>query len=505
MTITFPVLEVLSAAAICTSQSALISCSRIPGTFTKYVNSFFSSSVSDFSLGTMSDRFLLSFGWIESINCSSSSSSERDSEDSSSSSSSSKSKFSSSESSGSSSASSVSTTSSAAGGISSSSSSPMLSLRSLAINSSSDMESSEGSSFSLCPAGPFINSSSAAWRSSSERNSSSSSSTTGFFCSGSGSISSSSSVITSSSSGISSAFSSFTAFWGFVDISWAASTISLFSSWTFSSSTFSSGISIPCAEAAARIVSSRLKFEKSNAGFSSFIFSAASASSLKRLFCTGALGTSISSGTIFFIESGIFSVGIFRFSTGVSVSVENAFFSSADSERSAFSKPSVFSSETASADSSAVSSAVLTDSSATFSLVFSTFTLPVSGSSSGTLSYSFSEAGSRSISSWTSFVCSVETMLSSISSILRLPKMSRSPLEILSWRLSTPSRSSLLIWILSIDSLPWFSAFSAFSSSLMVSASSGFRSFGTNCCSYRSFSAPVRAPIRCFRSIAFIT
>ena len=32
-----------------------------------------------------------------------------------------------------------------------------------------------------------------------------------------------------------------------------------------------------------------------------------------------------------------------------------------------------------------------------------------------------------------------------------------------------------------------------------------FRSFGTNCCSYRSFSAPVRAPIRCFRSIAFIT
>ena len=51
ITMIFPVLDVLSAAAICTSHNVSTNCSFIPGTFTKYVNNCFSSSVSSFSSG----------------------------------------------------------------------------------------------------------------------------------------------------------------------------------------------------------------------------------------------------------------------------------------------------------------------------------------------------------------------------------------------------------------------------------------------------------------------
>ena len=158
ITMTFPVLEVLSAAAICTSQSALISCSFIPGTFTKYVNSFFSSSVRVFSLGIISDGLFFFFGWMESMNCSSSSSSLRGAFSASSSSSSDSYSESSSYSSSSESSSTSFASSTAAILGTSSSSCPMLSLSILAMNSSSDIASSAF----LRPAGPFMNSSSAA-------------------------------------------------------------------------------------------------------------------------------------------------------------------------------------------------------------------------------------------------------------------------------------------------------------------------------------------------------
>ena len=57
------------------------------------------------------------------------------------------------------------------------------------------------------------------------------------------------------------------------------------------------------------------------------------------------------------------------------------------------------------------------------------------------------------------------------------------------------------------SSLSVFSVFSAFSASAFFSsfASSGVRSFGTNCCSNFAFSAPVSSPMRIFRSYAFMT
>ena len=238
----------MSAAAICTSYKVSTSCSFIPGTFTKYVNNCFSSSVSSFSLGTISLGSAPFSGWIDSIKRSSSSSSVR--------------------------------------------------------GWASSVPSVSSSGFrSVFPIGPWRNSSSALLRSSSVTSSSSSASSisgcTGisFFGSSSGfgsaTFISFISPLRKSGSSSSSEIS-----WAFISLSsTSVSELSSCTSSVFDSSSF--GISIPCALAAARIVSSRFNSFPSRSKESIFSFVSATSSTFGGLL-----------SSIFFMDSGIFNSGI---------------------------------------------------------------------------------------------------------------------------------------------------------------------------------------------------